>query len=31
VARQARLPLLITHAPGHMFLTDLRDEDLTEG
>lgn len=31
VARQARLPLLITHAPGHMFLTDLRDEDLMEG
>lgn len=31
VARQARLPLLIAHAPGHMFLTDLRDEDLVEG
>lgn len=25
---QARLPLAITHAPGHMFITDLRDEDL---
>lgn len=31
VAQHARLPLLITHAPGHMFLTDLRDEDLAEG
>ncbi|MGH2403643.1 MAG: putative hydro-lyase [bacterium] len=28
VAQRARLPLMITHAPGHMFLTDLRDEDL---
>jgi uncharacterized protein YcsI (UPF0317 family) len=28
VAMQARPPLLLTHAPGHMFLTDLRDEDL---
>lgn len=28
VAERARLPLMITHAPGHMFLTDLRDEDL---
>lgn len=25
---QARLELMITHAPGHMFITDLRDEDL---
>ncbi len=25
---QARLPLAITHKPGHMFLTDLRDADL---
>jgi uncharacterized protein YcsI (UPF0317 family) len=24
VAAQARLPLMITHAPGHMFITDLR-------
>ena len=23
------LPLVITHAPGHMFISDLRDEDLT--
>lgn len=23
VARQARLPLMITHAPGHMFITDV--------
>jgi uncharacterized protein YcsI (UPF0317 family) len=22
-------PLAITHKPGHMFVTDLRDEDLT--
>ncbi len=28
VAQRARLPLVITHAPGHMFLTDLLDEDL---
>jgi uncharacterized protein YcsI (UPF0317 family) len=28
VAMQARPPLLITHKPGHMFLTDLRDSDL---
>lgn len=28
VAMQARPPLLITHKPGHMFLTDLRDRDL---
>jgi uncharacterized protein YcsI (UPF0317 family) len=25
---QGRLPLAITHKPGHMFLTDLRDADL---
>jgi uncharacterized protein YcsI (UPF0317 family) len=25
---QARPPLMITHAPGHMFITDLRDEAL---
>jgi uncharacterized protein YcsI (UPF0317 family) len=28
VAMQARPPLLLTHAPGHMFVSDLRDEDL---
>jgi uncharacterized protein YcsI (UPF0317 family) len=28
VAMQARPPLLMTHKPGHMFLTDLRDCDL---
>jgi uncharacterized protein YcsI (UPF0317 family) len=28
VAMLARPPLLLTHAPGHMFVTDLRDEDL---
>jgi len=28
VARQARPELMITHAPGHMFVTDLRDEQL---
>ncbi len=28
-ATSARLPLVITHAPGHMFVSDLRDEDLT--
>jgi uncharacterized protein YcsI (UPF0317 family) len=28
VAMQARPPLLITHKPGHMFVTDLRDTDL---
>ncbi len=26
-AQQARIPLMITHAPGHMFITDLRIED----
>jgi len=25
---QARPELVITHAPGHMFITDLRDEQL---
>jgi uncharacterized protein YcsI (UPF0317 family) len=25
---QAKPPLMITHAPGHMFVTDLRDEAL---
>lgn len=28
-ATSARLPLIITHAPGHMFVSDLKDEDLT--
>jgi uncharacterized protein YcsI (UPF0317 family) len=28
VAREAKPELLITHAPGHMFLTDLRDPPL---
>jgi uncharacterized protein YcsI (UPF0317 family) len=28
VAVQAKPPLLITHKPGHMFVTDLRDTDL---
>jgi uncharacterized protein YcsI (UPF0317 family) len=28
VAVQSRPPLLLTHAPGHMFVTDLRDGDL---
>ena len=28
VAMQARPPFLITHKPGHMFVTDLRDTDL---
>jgi uncharacterized protein YcsI (UPF0317 family) len=28
VATRAKPPLLLTHAPGHMFLTDLRDSEL---
>ncbi|MBW2035356.1 MAG: putative hydro-lyase [Deltaproteobacteria bacterium] len=28
-ATSASLPLIITHAPGHMFVSDLRDEHLT--
>jgi uncharacterized protein YcsI (UPF0317 family) len=28
VAMQAKPPLMISHAPGHMFITDLRDESL---
>jgi uncharacterized protein YcsI (UPF0317 family) len=28
VAMQARPPLLLTHAPGHMFVTDVRDSEL---
>ena len=27
VAMEVRPPLLITHKPGHMFVTDLRDSD----
>ncbi len=25
----AKLPLVLTHAPGHIFVSDLRDEHLT--
>ena len=28
-ATSASLPLVITHAPGHMFVSDLKDEDMT--
>jgi uncharacterized protein YcsI (UPF0317 family) len=28
VAMKSKLPLMITHSPGHMFITDKRDEDL---
>ncbi len=28
VAMESKPPLMITHSPGHMFITDLRDEDL---
>jgi uncharacterized protein YcsI (UPF0317 family) len=28
VAMASRPPLMVTHAPGHMFITDLKDEDL---
>ena len=28
-ALRCKPPLMITHSPGHMFITDLRDEDLT--
>jgi uncharacterized protein YcsI (UPF0317 family) len=28
-ATSASLPCVITHAPGHMFVSDLKDEDLT--
>jgi uncharacterized protein YcsI (UPF0317 family) len=31
VAMQARPSLLLTHKPGHMFVTDLRDADLEVG
>ena len=29
VAMSSKPPLMITHAPGHMFITDARDEDLS--
>jgi uncharacterized protein YcsI (UPF0317 family) len=28
VAQASRPELMITHAPGHMFVSDLREEDL---
>lgn len=28
VATSQRLPFMITHAPGHMFITDVRNEHL---
>ncbi|MCJ7685901.1 MAG: DUF1445 domain-containing protein, partial [Desulfobacteraceae bacterium] len=28
-ATSVSLPLVVTHAPGHMFVSDLRDEHLT--
>jgi uncharacterized protein YcsI (UPF0317 family) len=31
VAMEVRPPFLITHKPGHMFVTDLRDTELEEG
>ncbi|RME60533.1 MAG: putative hydro-lyase, partial [Caldilineae bacterium] len=31
VALASRVPLMITHAPGHMFVTDRRDEELAVG
>ena len=31
VAMAVRLPLVITHSPGCMFVTDLRDEELASG
>jgi uncharacterized protein YcsI (UPF0317 family) len=27
-AEAAQIELMITHAPGHMFITDIRDEDV---
>jgi len=30
VVMETRPPLAITHKPGHMFVTDWRDEDLTD-
>ncbi len=31
VALASRVPLMITHAPGHMFVTDRQDEELAVG
>lgn len=31
VAMQVKPPLMITHAPGHMFITDLKNEELAIG
>ncbi len=31
VALASKLPLMITHAPGHMFVTDLREAELLAG
>ena len=28
VAMSSKPPFMITHSPGHMFITDVRDEDL---
>jgi len=29
VAQNAKLPLLLSHAPGHMFITDILNEELS--
>ena len=29
IAMNSRPPIMITHAPGHMFITDIRDEELS--
>jgi uncharacterized protein YcsI (UPF0317 family) len=29
-AEAARIELMIAHAPGHMFITDLHDKELAE-
>ncbi len=31
VALEVKPPLMITHAPGHMFITNVRDEELASG
>lgn len=31
VAEEAKIAFMITHCPGHMFVSDLRDEDLLDG
>lgn len=28
--KQAKLPLVITHAPGHMFVGDIRNDELKD-